>query len=70
MNRDNYSKKALNLSTMVGKNLEICVSQMAENILKLSTMVGEKFEIYTSQRINVTISQTNHVHELSRTKSN
>ena len=44
-----YSKKTLNLSTMVGKNLEIYPSQMGENILKLSTMVGESFEIYTLQ---------------------
>ena len=40
MNREtshSYSKKALNLFTMVGENLEIYASQMAENILKLSS---------------------------------
>ena len=34
---------------MVGKKIEIYLSQMAENALKLSTMVGENFGIYSSQ---------------------
>ena len=37
------------LSTMVGENFEIYMSQMAKNALKLSTMVGEMFKIYLSQ---------------------
>ena len=40
---------AFKLSTMVGENFEIYMSQMAKNALKLSTMVGENFEIYMSQ---------------------
>ena len=37
------------LSTKVGENFEIYMSQMAKNALKLSTMVAENFEIYLSQ---------------------
>ena len=43
------AKTALKLSTMVGENFVIFLSQMAKNALKLSTMVGENFEIYLSQ---------------------
>ena len=43
------AKNALKLSTMVGKKIEICSSQIAKNALKLSTIVGENFEIYLSQ---------------------
>jgi hypothetical protein len=42
-------KNALKLSTMVGENFEIYLSQMVKNALKLSTMVGENFEIRWSQ---------------------
>ena len=41
-------KNALKLSTMVGGNFEIYMSQMAKKALKLSTMVGENCEIYSS----------------------
>ena len=36
---------------MIGKNVEIYLSQLAKNALNssLSTMVGENFEIYLSQ---------------------
>ena len=37
--------KALKVSTMVGRNFEICWLQMARKALKLTTMVGENFEI-------------------------
>jgi len=40
------TKNAFKLSTMVGENFEIYLSQMTKNAFKLSTMVGEKFEIY------------------------
>ena len=43
------AKNTLKLSTIVGENFEIYMSQMAKNTLKLSTMIGENFEIYTSQ---------------------
>ena len=43
---------ALKLSTMVGENLEIYLSQMATNALKLSTMVGENLDIYLSNGCN------------------
>ena len=33
---------------MVGKNVEIYLSQLAKNALNLSPMVGEKFETYLS----------------------
>ena len=39
------ARNALKLSTMVGENFEICISEMARNALKLSTMDGEKSEI-------------------------
>ena len=39
------AKNALKLSTMVGENFEIHLSQMAKNDLKLSTIVGDNFEI-------------------------
>ena len=35
------AKNGLKLSTMVGENFEIYLSEMAKNGLKLSTMVGE-----------------------------
>ena len=40
---------ALKLSTMVGENLEIYLSQMATNALKLSTMVGEFIDLLVSE---------------------
>ena len=40
------AKNAPKLSTMVGENFEIHLSQMAENAPKLSTMVGENCEIH------------------------
>ena len=43
------AKNGLRLSTMVGENFEIYLSEMAKNELKLSTMVGENFEIYLSE---------------------
>ena len=43
------AKNRVKLSTMVGENFEICLSQMTENHhLKSSTMVEEKFEICSS----------------------
>ena len=42
------AKNDLKLSTMVGENFEIYLSQVAKNDLKLS-MVRENFEIYLSQ---------------------
>ena len=42
------AKNALKLTTMVGENFEIYLSQIAKNALKLSTMVGEIFKIYLS----------------------
>ena len=39
------AKNALKLSTMVGGNLKIYLSQMAKKALKLSTMVGEILKI-------------------------
>ena len=46
---DAYKKKRVKLSTMVGENFEICISEMSRNALKLSTMVGENFEICISE---------------------
>ena len=43
------AKNTLKLSTMVGENFEIHLSQMAINAPKLSTMVGENFEIHLSE---------------------
>ena len=40
---------ALKMSTMIGENFEICISESARNALKLSTMVGENFEICISK---------------------
>ena len=39
------AKNALKLSTMVGENFNIYLSEMAKNALKYSTMVGEYFKI-------------------------
>jgi hypothetical protein len=43
------AKNALKLSTIVGENIEIHLSQIAKNAPKLSTMVGENFETCWSQ---------------------
>ena len=43
------AKNGLRLSTIVGENFKIYLSEMAKNELKLSTMVGEIFEIYFSE---------------------
>ena len=37
------AKNAFKLSTMIGENFEIQLSQMAKNAFKLSIMVGENF---------------------------
>ena len=39
----------LKLSTMVGENFEICISEIARNALKMFPVVGEKFEICISE---------------------
>ena len=42
------AKHTLKLSTMIGENFEIDLSELAKTALKLS-MVGEHFVIYSSQ---------------------
>ena len=49
------ARNLFKLSTMVGENFEIYMSEMANNTLKLSTMVGENFNSYiaaTNEQIN------------------
>ena len=45
------AKNARKLSTMIGENFEICLSQITKNALKLSTMVGEIFKFYLSEMV-------------------
>ena len=45
---------------MVGKKIEICISEIARNALKLSAMVGENFEICISEMARDALKNVHH----------